>query len=609
MNKQKLHIFSVILLTGIFLFINTKAHAQHYEWVKAHIPGNMAIEYITNDSAGNTYASGWWSFSAQITVGPSVIVGHNTAAGFWDGILIKYDPQGNILWAKGMGTPMHDELRGVTVDKEGNIYLSASTEGFGIQESFTYTLDGLSVTTANDEGRAYYIAKLSSDGDAKWLKLYGKSNFISIDDDGFARKGFRADDDGNLYVTGKLGCCDTLLMGATDSLYVGETDFTVQTEIYTAKLDSSGNPIWAKQSHSGYSPHGYGISWGHGVATDNEGNVFSTGEFQGEARFYYDATHFATIVAEAGSGTQDMYVAKYAPDGQFLWVQQGGADTWGDENVSVETDGNGNCYIAFPSKNTTTFYSDTTFNNPVSYSTAAIDNFLVKYNSLGDLKWVKREIGSGGYTGDANSTALSVDKYDNIFVASKFYGTLTFDNGTLVAPSNNGYKNIAVAAYDTLGNLQWKHRVGNTQGANPSDISVDKNGNLYMITQGFGTVGTPVQFNGPTDYSVPGPSDIEITTACNPCVSKFATQNSVGISAANNPGFSVYPNPATRNVTIETATGKGIYQVTDITGKTLLQGTATSSKFTLDISALSSGVYFISVSDEEKQVFGKVVKE
>lgn len=73
--------------------------------------------------------------------------------------------------------------------------------------------------------------------------------------------------------------------------------------------------------------------------------------------------------------------------------------------------------------------------------------------------------------------------------------------------------------------------------------------------------------------------------------------------------INIYPNPANNNAVIETQTGKGIYQLLDITGKTVLQGSVTSAKFTLDISTLSSGVYFISVSDGDKQVFGKVVKE
>lgn len=73
--------------------------------------------------------------------------------------------------------------------------------------------------------------------------------------------------------------------------------------------------------------------------------------------------------------------------------------------------------------------------------------------------------------------------------------------------------------------------------------------------------------------------------------------------------FSVFPNPSKGIVTLETAISSGFYQVSDIAGKTLMQGKVTAERFTIDISALSSGIYFISVTNGEKQVNAKVVKE
>lgn len=71
----------------------------------------------------------------------------------------------------------------------------------------------------------------------------------------------------------------------------------------------------------------------------------------------------------------------------------------------------------------------------------------------------------------------------------------------------------------------------------------------------------------------------------------------------------VYPNPATNILTIETASGKGTYQLQDITGKVLLSGSVTATKFSLDISTLSKGIYLLSLIDGEQQVNRKVVKE
>lgn len=82
-----------------------------------------------------------------------------------------------------------------------------------------------------------------------------------------------------------------------------------------------------------------------------------------------------------------------------------------------------------------------------------------------------------------------------------------------------------------------------------------------------------------------------------------------GSLAENNPDkLLVYPNPASGYVTITTLIDKGFYTLTDITGKTVMQGTVSTEKFTLNISALSNGIYFITLFNTNKQARGIVVK-
>jgi len=74
----------------------------------------------------------------------------------------------------------------------------------------------------------------------------------------------------------------------------------------------------------------------------------------------------------------------------------------------------------------------------------------------------------------------------------------------------------------------------------------------------------------------------------------------------------IYPNPATTQLTIESQSAVGnkqLAEIYDLTGKLLLQFTVSSQKTTLDISALSSGIYFLTLSDGEQQVNRKVIKQ
>lgn len=82
-----------------------------------------------------------------------------------------------------------------------------------------------------------------------------------------------------------------------------------------------------------------------------------------------------------------------------------------------------------------------------------------------------------------------------------------------------------------------------------------------------------------------------------------------GIEEQGSLQVTVFPNPASNTVTIQSHIAKGGYTLTDVRGKTLLTGKINATKFTLDMSTLSSGVYFISINDANSKVVGKVIKQ
>jgi len=76
-----------------------------------------------------------------------------------------------------------------------------------------------------------------------------------------------------------------------------------------------------------------------------------------------------------------------------------------------------------------------------------------------------------------------------------------------------------------------------------------------------------------------------------------------------NSDFTIYPNPASDKLTIETSSSGSIYQLQDITGKQLMQGNISAAKFNLDISALSKGIYLLRIFDGDRVAHRKIVKE
>jgi len=73
--------------------------------------------------------------------------------------------------------------------------------------------------------------------------------------------------------------------------------------------------------------------------------------------------------------------------------------------------------------------------------------------------------------------------------------------------------------------------------------------------------------------------------------------------------FSVFPNPAKDMVTITTENANDFsLELTDVTGKTLLNKTYSGVENTLNISNLNSGIYFISLKTGDKSQTIKIVK-
>ena len=71
----------------------------------------------------------------------------------------------------------------------------------------------------------------------------------------------------------------------------------------------------------------------------------------------------------------------------------------------------------------------------------------------------------------------------------------------------------------------------------------------------------------------------------------------------------IYPNPVADKLTFNSLGEEGLtYRIVDISGKTITQGTF-NAEATIDVSALSEGVYMLGVSDDEETEFYKFIKK
>jgi hypothetical protein len=338
----------------------------------------------------------------------------------------------NWEWVKQGGSTGNDQ--GVLC--AGDIYNNVYVTGY-FQGSATF---GSTILTSNG-GNDGFIAKYDSSGALLWVKQIGGSG----EDGGY---GITVDSAGaDFYVTGWY--TGTVLFDATSSPSHGNQ------EVFIAKYNSSGVLQWVKHGGSASAP-GQGL----GVAVDkSQQYVYATGYIGISSSF--DTTALSNPYV-------DVFLAKYnASTGALVWAKHAGGPS-DDYGVEIATDHLGHVYLAGYCKSTATF--DTI---PITNSGASHSNFLAKYDSNGNVIWVKATTGYGEW-----NKCLAIDSSEaNIYVYGSFRNTTSYGSNTF---TSYGGDDIGLASYDSSGTLTWVKRFGGPGEDAAGEIALDKWSNIYL---------------------------------------------------------------------------------------------------------------------------------
>ena len=142
------------------------------------------------------------------------------------------------------------------------------------------------------------------------------------------------------------------------------------------------------------------------------------------------------------------------------------------EAKSIKCDAYGNVYICGLYKNGCKFGSQTLY-APQTY----FNSFLAKYNSNGDLLWVK----TAGGDWDDVGWSMTIDGGGKIYVTGEFNATVNFGGHTIWT---TGSSDVFVACYDANGNVLWVRKAGGSKEDRARGIA--SAGNRIYITGQFG---------------------------------------------------------------------------------------------------------------------------
>jgi hypothetical protein len=220
---------------------------------------------LTTDSLGNIYVAGIFS-SNSISFGSTTLI--NEVPGGSNLFLVKYDPQGHVLFAK-IGNASSVDVLSITLDNSGNIYMTG-----GMYNSIKFE----STVLTSWDHESMYIVKFNKDGNLIWAKQAG-GGAVGISN--------TVDTKGNVYVVGDLS---GISYTSFDSIKI--YDKPNYHNLFIVKYGPAGNAIWAKTfgypsnfviSDANDNIYVNGRNGGVAIIAKIAGNPFSAGTISGNA--------------------------------------------------------------------------------------------------------------------------------------------------------------------------------------------------------------------------------------------------------------------------------------------------------------------------------------
>ncbi len=413
------------------------AEAQNGQLVWAKRAGSNNIDDgngVAVDTEGNVFTTGY--FKSTATFGPGEANPVVSTALGQDVFVAKYGPGGGLRWVRQARAQAAWGV-GVGADGAGNCYLFGyfgPQITFAAGESGEVKFDAL----AND----LFLAKYDRDGNFVWARKAGGS-FSEY------AGALAVDAPGNCYVTGRYGS-DPATFGESEP---NETKLAGLggnngEDIFVAKYDTNGKLQWAK------SAGGRTGNRGSGIAVDGAGNSYVVGRYSLVSTFGSGEPNETTLNGPLG-GNDEIFVAKFGPNGNLAWVRSGEGGAEHDQGNAIAVDAAGNSIATGTFRGIAPFGAK--FNQAQLDVVAADDIFVVKHDTDGNLQWVKMAVGPDSEF----SLAVAMDLTGNAYITG--YGfNVTFGAGetgetNVVGP---GGDDIFLAKYDTKGVVQWAKSAG-----------------------------------------------------------------------------------------------------------------------------------------------------
>lgn len=425
--------------------------------------------------------------------------------GYRDLWVFKLDSSGAIQWQRTMGNASWNEAEHVLGTADGGCILVG--------------------TTADGVQFDHWLVKLDSLGQTEWERVYGGSgtdigwSVALASDGGFISVGSTDSQDGD--VIGNHG----------------------QTDLWVARTDAAGNPLWQRC---------YG-----GTGAEYHGSIEQTPE-GGYVVLAVSNSTDGDLTSNQGSG--DLWVVKLDIEGDIEWQRSfGGSSGEYPANIICTADG-GFMMVGF---------SDSS-DGDLTSNQGSNDAWLVKLDSGGELQWQR------SYGGANNDVAADVvQMVDGGYL---FVGSTMSDEG--FSFGNHGLSDFWVVRTDASGDVLWHRCIGGSDRDGGFSIAPHPDGHVMLTGYAQSPDGDVLDLLGVRDVWMIELGAEDLTT---------------DIPRSSPEPFVLAPNPTDGLVRFAPyrSGSTGLIHVYNAMGQLSLEIAPQAGPFELDLSVLPSGVYHV----------------
>lgn len=558
---------TTLFLSLTLCFCVTLSFAQTYPLEKVWVTytNNQAPQGpdlnngIATDSEGNVY----------------ITKAHNaTELPMELGSLSKFSSDGELLWT----TSTFGNAEGLVIDNFGNPIISGYTpllSGIATAGAFQEDFGGGSI-----DG---YLMKFNPEGERIWGTYFGGSG-----NDVY----FSLPNGSAIYYIGLAVTQDNDIIWATymQSEDMATTD-TFQPEkngasYVLSKFSAAGMREWT--TYYGTEDSRYSIT---GIQTDSSG-IYISGAVENRTNpnSYFDT--FGDYIFQEYK--QELFLSKFDYSGNREWSRYfsgNGQNTAKRYGLLL----NGSyLYLALATNSTDLGTIGTSFPD---YS-VGFPGLLAKFDQDGTFIW-------GTYLPPTVHPVYTMPSVipqtdQGIYVVG---ATKAIPNGPLemFIPENENTFDPYVMKFDENGIMEWGNYVGGSDGEEYGYMGMALHENkIYIQSQSYdgGIISTPGAFQENPN-----------SNNNNTFLARFDSET-VGIESNVLSSFSVYPNPASTELFIavnEKASHPVTIELHTITGQRVRSISLNEKQGSMDVSTLSSGIYFLSLEDQVQKKTKKIV--